>query len=204
MKRVQKNIFIIISALYLCGLSSVAQQADSLTLDTMAAFTSIQQAIKQPEKVVKLILRKQKLKEFPKEILLFKNLQYLDLTKNSIKELPHGIDSLHNLEVLILSKNDLEQLPKEIGRLKMLRNLNVNQNELTSLPPEIGNLDNLEFLDLWSNNIDTFPEQIGNLSKLKVMDLRVIMIDEEEQQHLQGLLPKTKIFFSPGCRCKTQ
>ena len=55
---------------------------DSLTLDTMRAYTSLEEALKNPEKVIKLELRRKKLKSFPMEILKFPNLQYLDLTKN--------------------------------------------------------------------------------------------------------------------------
>lgn len=187
---------------FLSGISVQAQLLDSLTLDTLTAFTSLSEAMKYPDKVIKLELRKKKLKEFPKEIFLFKNLQYLDLSKNSIKELPANIDSLKYLQILILSKNELETLPKEIGGLKMLQYLNVNQNELVSLPPQIGSLTNLKNLDLWSNNVDTFPSEIKYLKKLLVLDLRVILIPDAEQQRLQDLLPKTKIYFSPYCKCQ--
>jgi len=181
-----------------------AQQVDSLTLDTMRAFTSLTEAMKHPEEVIKLVLRKQKLKQFPPEIVKFKNLQYLDLSKNYIKELPPDIDTLQALQVLILSKNSIVTLPREIGKLRNLRILNINQNELIDLPDQIGELVNLEYLDLWSNNIAVFPEQMAGLEKLKVLDLRVIMIDDDVQKHIKSLLPNTSIQFSPGCRCKTQ
>ena len=177
---------------------------DSLTLDTLSGYSNLAQAIQAGDQAVKLVLRKQKLKVFPPEILTLKNLQYLDLSKNSIRELPDGIDSLRQLQVLILSRNRMEYLPKHIGRLKNLRILNVNQNDLLALPPQIGDLENLEFMDLWSNNISVFPEQLSSLEKLKVLDLRVIMIEDDEQQRIKNLLPNTLIQFSPGCRCKTQ
>ena len=56
---------------------SPAQLLDSLTLDTMQGHVSIQEALKNPDTVIKLVLRKQHLKTFPLEILQFKNLQYL-------------------------------------------------------------------------------------------------------------------------------
>ena len=40
---------------------------DSLTLDTMTAYTDLFSAMKAPEKVVKLVLRKLKYKEFQKK-----------------------------------------------------------------------------------------------------------------------------------------
>lgn len=175
---------------------------DSLTLDTLTAFTSISEAMKDPDKVIKLELKRKKLKAFPKEIFQFKNLQYLDLSKNDLTEVPPEIGELKDLQILILSKNEIETLPKEIGELKMLQYLNVNQNEIGSLPPQIGSLVSLKNMDLWSNNVDKFPPEIKNLKNLLVLDLRVILIPDEEQQHLQELLPKTKIYFSPYCKCQ--
>ena len=175
---------------------------DSLTLDTLTAFTSIEEGLKQPEQVIKLELRKKKLKKFPVEILQFTNLQYLDLSKNSIKELPIEIGQLKNLQYLAISKSGLEELVPQIGELKNLYYLNLNQNELTSLPMEIGKLENLRNLDLWSNNIDKFPEELKNLKNLKILDLRVILIPDAEQYRVQYLLPHTKIYFSPYCKCQ--
>jgi Leucine-rich repeat (LRR) protein len=125
---------------------------DSLTLDTLTGFTNLQEALKNPDAVTKLVLRRQHLKSFPKEILQFKNLQYLDISKNSIAELPDSIDKLINLQYFACSKTGLQRLPKEIGRLTNLVYLNFNQNDLELLPPQIGNLEKLEILDLWSNN----------------------------------------------------
>lgn len=176
---------------------------DSLSLDTIKAYTDLQEAIKNPDDVVKLVLRKEKLKTFPLEILQFKNLQYLDLSKNSFTELPDTIRELKNLQVLILSKNEIEYLPKTIGELSNLKTLNVNQNELVELPASVGRLKKLEYLDLWSNNLERFPDSMVDLKdNLKVLDLRVILLSDDIQQRLLHWLPKTKIHFSPNCKCK--
>ena len=182
--------------------SSQNELLDSLTLDTLTGFTSITEALKDPDKVIKLELRRKHLKQFPKEIFQFKNLQYLDLSKNSIEEIPSEIGQLQNLQILLLSKNEIESLPKEIGELKALQYLNLNQNDLSSLPPQIGSLSNLKNLDLWSNNIDKYPSEMKNLKNLLVLDVRVILIPDAEQERLQALLPKTKIYFSPYCKCQ--
>lgn len=176
---------------------------DSLTLDTIRPYTSLEEALKNPDDVVKLVLRKEKLKTFPVEIVQFKNLQYLDLSKNSLTELPDTIGQLQNLQVLMLSKNKIEYLPKTIGNLTNLKMLNVNQNELVELPASIGKLKKLEYLDLWSNNLERFPDSMAELKdNLLVLDLRVILISDDIQQHLLRWLPKTKIHFSPNCKCK--
>lgn len=175
---------------------------DSLTLDTVHAFTSLEEALKNPDKVYKLILRKKKLKEFPREIFQFKNLQYLDLSKNNIKEIPAEIAELTNLQYFNISKNALETIPPQIGELTQLYYLNANQNELFTLPPQIGKLSKLKYMDLWSNNIEKFPAEMRYLSSLKMLDLRVILIPDSEQERIQQMLPKTKIFFSPYCKCQ--
>lgn len=201
-RKIKFNVLLMLSLFFCTKVKAQVELLDSLTLDTLTAYTSIADAMKDPDKVIKLELRKKHLKTFPKEIYLFKNLQYLDLTKNEIKELPPEIDTLKNLQVLILSKNELETLPKEIGGLKVLQYLNVNQNDLTSLPAEIGGLHSLKNMDLWSNNVDKFPNEMRNLKKLKVLDLRVILIPDAEQARVQEMLPRTKIYFSPYCKCQ--
>ncbi|MFL5766045.1 MAG: leucine-rich repeat domain-containing protein [Bacteroidia bacterium] len=175
---------------------------DSLTLDTMTAYTSLEEALKNPDKVIKLELRKKKLKKFPMEILKFKNLQYLDLSRNSIKEIPEEISQLKDLQYFAISRNSVEELPPQIGDLGNLFYLNVNQNELTGIPATIGKLGKLKNLDLWSNNIDHFPDELRYLRNLKVLDLRVILIPDAEQASIQAMLPNTKVYFSPYCKCQ--
>jgi Leucine-rich repeat (LRR) protein len=196
-----RRILLIAFFLISLGGSAGAQLLDSLTLDTLTAFTSLEDAMKDPEKVIKLELRRKKLKSFPKEIFLMKNLQYLDLSKNDIRELPDSIRVLKDLQFFSISKNELEEINPAIGELINLYYFNANQNNLTALPWEIGNLTKLRNLDLWSNNIERFPDDLKKLQTLKVMDLRVILISDSEQERLQSLLPHTKIYFSPYCKC---
>jgi Leucine-rich repeat (LRR) protein len=197
-----KHTLLIIILLSGLAMRAHAQLLDSLALAQADEYTDLAEALKDPDKVVKLSLRKQKLKAFPEDIYRFKNLQYLDLGKNHLKEVPENIDTLQKLQVLILSRNSIEFLPREIGKLKNLKILNVNQNELATLPPQLGNLEKLEYLDLWSNNISSWPDQMKYLKSLRVMDLRVILINDADQKRIQDLLPHTKIYFSPSCKCQ--
>ena len=174
---------------------------DSISLDTIKAFTSISEALKHPEQVIKLQLKREKLKTIPIEVFKFTNLQYLDVSKNNIVEIPSEIKLLKNIQYLNISKNKLEKLPPEIGELHHLKNLQIGQNELYALPPEIGNLEELTILDAWSNNLGTFPQELSNLKKLKLFDLRDILISNQEKRRIQSLLPKTKIHFANGCGC---
>ena len=180
---------------------SQGQLLDSMTLATYQEFTDLNEALKEPENVVKLTLRKKNYKEFPKQIYAFKNLQYLDLSKNSIKQLPDSIIKLTNLQYLIVSRNGLEALPNTIGKLKNLRFLNVNQNEIARIPYSFGELENLEAIDMWSNNLEYYPETLKNLKNLKSFDLRNILIPQNHQDIIQSQLPHTTIYFSPACKC---
>lgn len=183
------------------ALSGKAQLLDSAALSLEPVFESMEEALKEPDKVIRLHLIKQKLTEVPKEVYLFKNLQELDLSKNRIKELPDTIATLTNLQTFNLSKNNLELLPAAIGKLSNLKKLIVNQNSLTALPTAIGDLSNLLVLDLWSNDISFFPDSLADLKKLRYMDLQVILINGDEQRRIQDLLPNTLIKFSPDCHC---
>lgn len=199
---VLRSKFLFIAILCLASLFAKAQLLDSLTLDTLTGHVSLQEALKEPDKVVKLVLRKQHLKTFPKEIFQFKNLQYLDLSKNSINEIPDSISTLTQLQYFSCSKNGLMHVSKEIGKLHNLVYLNLNQNDLELLPPQIGNLEKLEILDLWSNNFDEYPASLANLKSLKVIDLRNILISDETQAYLKGLMPRATVHMSPSCKCK--
>ena len=180
-----------------------AQQAllDSLTLDTLMGFTSLEEALKNPEQVVKLELRKKRLKNIPPEVFQFHNLQYLDLSKNSIAEIPADIAKLKNLQYFSIARNHLVELPPQIGELSNLYYLNANNNDLVAITASIGKLQQLRNFDLWSNNIERFPDELQGMKSLKILDLRVIMIPDAEQTRIQSLLPHTKIFFSPYCKC---
>ena len=183
-------------------LNVCSQLLDSLTLAHMDEITNLDSALKNPDKVIKLVLRKKHLKKIPDEVFKFKNLQYLDVSKNNIKEIQGELGQLNQLQYFICSKTGLERLPLEIGNLVNLKFININQNEIESLPAAFGNLVKLEIADMWSNNLAEFPETLKNLTSLKVMDLRNILLGDEQQKTIQEMMPKAKIFFSPSCKCK--
>lgn len=203
-KRMTKKIIYItvcLLSLHFC-MHAQSDLLDSVSLATYQEYSDLDAALENPNNVVKLILRKKKYREFPMQVLKFKNLQYLDLSKNIIKEIPDSIVALEKLQVLIVSSTKLEHLPKNIGQLKNLKHLNANQNNLTTVPYSIGDLESLEIVDLWSNNLDYFPETLAKLKKLKVMDLRNIIISQKEQDKLQSWLPQAKIYFNAPCNCQ--
>lgn len=181
--------------------SSKCQLLDSAALEATFSYTSIEEAMKNPDAVIRLDLRKAKLKTFPVEIFKLKNLQYLDISKNNIKYVPDSLDMLPNLQYFNASRNRIESVPMTIGKMTNLKWMIWHNNELISLPPQLGNLENLEYLDLWNNNLSIFPETLGKLKKLKVMDLRHILLNDEQQNRLRELLPTTNLLMDRACNC---
>ena len=175
---------------------------DSAQLGEAYSYLDLTEAMKFPERVVRLELRKQKLKEFPKEIFMFKNLQYLDLSKNQIKELPDSIYQLTQLQYLDVSRNKLGSLPKEIGKMSNLVYLHANNNNLIGLPPQIGNLERLRVIDLWSNELADFPESLSKLKELNTFDVRAIMMNAETIKQLKKWMPNVDVKYDPPCNCK--
>lgn len=197
-----KRAALVLCALF-CSLGGTAQELlDSMQLEEQYVYMDLEDAMRFPEKVIRLELRKKKLKSFPKEIFQFKNLQWLDLGKNSLTELPDSIYKLENLQYLNVSRNKLGALPKEIGKMTNLVYINANNNDLVGLPPQIGNLEKLRVLDLWSNDLSDFPESISKLQELRVLDIRAITISQETINQLKKWLPRTNVHYDLPCNCK--
>ena len=192
---------LLFALLFIVKLSN-AQLLDSLSLDTMKGYSNLDEAKAAPDQVIKLVLTKKKLTEFPPEIRQFKNLQYLDLSKNKIKTIPDWISELKNLQVLILSHNEIDTLPPQFGMITHLKWFTMSRDPLQVIPEAIGGLTELRYLDLWGDDIGFFPESLSKLVNLKSMDLRDILINDETQAQIKGYLPHATLYFSPACSCK--
>jgi Leucine-rich repeat (LRR) protein len=196
--------YIMLAGFLLSGTDVLSQQE---AIDPPAAvakvrvYTSLSEALRQPDSVLILDLSRKKLKEVPAEIVRLKNLQELNLSKNKLKALPPHIGQLTSLVTLKASNNDLTSLPPEIGGLQSLKHLELNRNLIVTLPPEIGQLENLESLELWDNEIDSLPDTMTKLKKLQVLELRGILFTEEEQQSIRKMIPECRVYFSPSCLC---
>jgi len=81
-------------------------------------FYDLQKAKLKPESVVELDLADTKLKEFPEEILRFKNLKFLTLSNNDISEIPNEINKLQFLIGINLSNNPISD--QEKNRIRKL------------------------------------------------------------------------------------
>jgi Leucine-rich repeat (LRR) protein len=178
-----------------------AQLLDAVALDSVRTYRSIERALKEPDQVFKLDLSGQKLKELPEELFLLKNLNALDLSNNKLKVLPERFGELVHMQDLRLSRNKLLDFPGSICRMTHMKRLDMSRNALVGLPPCIGALTELTSLDLWDNDLGEFPEELEHMTSLRFLDLRAIQFEQPEMEHIQNLLPKTKIYFSQPCNC---
>lgn len=178
-----------------------AQLLDAVALDSMRTFRSLEKALENPDQVYRLDLSGQKLKEVPEGVYLLKNLNALDLSNNKLKALPERLQELKHMQEFRASKNKLTEVPKALCRFIHLKRLDLSRNALTGLPKCVGAFKELVSLDLWDNDLADFPEEMANMQALRFMDLRAIQFEVPEMEHLQNLLPSTKIFFSQPCNC---
>ncbi|OJJ18077.1 hypothetical protein BKI52_26505 [marine bacterium AO1-C] len=183
------------------------------------AFVSLEQALKTPEKVIKLELWSSNLHEFPSEIFRFKNLQVLNLNFNQIKTLPDNLYQLKYLQVLRLGHNQLSRFPTGLEKLVYLRILDLHGNQLKNIPSIIRHLKRLEelhlhenqlkkvhpnwqhlaylrFLNLSENQLQSLPiTKKHSLKKLKMLILVENKMSKGEQSQLQQLLQRVEVRF---------
>ena len=195
----RKVLFLLM--IFLMGGQLSAQLKDLKELDKMKAVKSLEEALADPQSVIKLDLSGQKLYSLDIEINRLTNLQYLDLTKTELTQFPIEVTKLPNLQYLQLARNDITKIPDEIARLENLKFLGMSRNNLYLVSPEMGKLKKMEYVDLWDNPIKEFPEEIRGMSNLKKLDLRVVQINEAEKKKLMKMFPYSDIKFSKTCNC---
>lgn len=178
---------------------------DTLFLNEMPIYTSLSEALKQPEKVFRLKLKLKKGSDsIPEEVFSLYNLRELRLTGSHLQTINQNIGQLHELRFLYLNKNSILYLPESVGFLKKLKILDLSRNPLDRLPNSIGNLTQLEVLDAWETQLFVLPETIRALvDNLEILDLRQVPVTPKEQLAMEQLLPKTQIYFSFYCECNS-
>lgn len=178
---------------------------------TTPMYESLEEALKEPEKVYRLNLSQRNLTSVPPEIAQLKNLRVLSLFGNELSELPDAIAQLQNLESLDLGRNQFTKVPPQVLKLKKLKVLYLSANQIRELPPgfykmtslllfdiagnqiskvspEIGNLTNLMEINFRVNRIETIPSTIGKLKKLQMLRLNENPISPKEVRKLEKLL----------------
>lgn len=144
-----------------------------------------------PDTIKEVSLWKCGLKEVPKEILLFRNLESLSLEENDLgradfsflgqltklkklnlrecrlNEIPSSVFSLKELEEFDIYLNHITEIPNELFKLSNLKALQIGGNDLKTLSPEIARLTRLEWIEFSSTRIYKLPDEMVKLKSLK-------------------------------------
>ena len=157
------------------------------------AFDSLEQALRSPERVRRLVLQSedQGMKHLPAGLGTLVNLEKLELAcLENLEDLPEEIGKLGKLEELIIDNGNgcsmNVSLPRSIGELTNLRVLRLygaldgrevgtgdkgRSTQTKLLPDTLANLQKLEELDLGRNGIRSVPPQVASLRGLKKLSL---------------------------------
>jgi Leucine-rich repeat (LRR) protein len=141
---------------------------NAMQLQREKTFSSLEEALANPEKCYKLCLSNKKLKTIPKEIFYLTNLQELDLSDNKI-----------------------EIIPAEMGNLKRLQYINLYHNRIKVLPPEMQELGNMHTLYVANNRLTEIPAWVGGMGKLRIFNFTYNRITRLEAERVQAALKKS-------------
>lgn len=193
-------IFIILSFIY----SHInAQLLPKDSLKKQPVYTSLEAALKEPEKVYRLHLKWIRMDSLPAAIFTLTHLQELSVTNCKLSVLNQDIYKFNKLQYLTLYKNRLVRLPNEFCDLSNLCYVDINRNLISELPEDIGYMYNLQEINAWGNYLLVLPVSITLLKDtLKKIDLRQISFRKEEIEAIEKQLPKTEILYTNICDCK--
>lgn len=181
--------------------TAMGQPLSEEALKKQPVFTSLEEALQNPEQVYRLKL-KFKADSLPEEVFLLTNLQELTAARCKMNVLNQNIGKLTHLEYLNVMGNHLVRLPETIGNLVNLKTLVICRNLIEALPESIGNLKKLTYIDAWENPLYVFPESITELQNtLKTIDLRQIDLHNDELDKMEAQLPYTDIKYTSTCDC---
>ena len=114
--------------------TSLAQCEESSAAFKFKKYTSLEQAMLEPDSVFYLDLSRSKLRQLPQDVYAFKNLTVLILDRNRLVEIPEKIGNLRCLKTLSVERNKLERIDNGVFRLKHLEHLNLSNNEIRAIP----------------------------------------------------------------------
>jgi Leucine-rich repeat (LRR) protein len=140
-------------------------------------YTSLAEALKEPDKVYELMLNEVKDKKLPSSIKKLINLKILRLVNSpdlNFSDAFTTIATLSKLEELYLHGNTFTSLPKEIVKIKSLKLIHLNASLGQDLPEALktlAQLPALECLKLNFFNLKSLPTEILLLKKLNRLSL---------------------------------
>jgi len=183
-------------------------------------YTSLQDALADPEHVRVLILNGTRLTGLPAAIATLVHLRVLILNRNAEltaipDELAHltgltaiylggsprlpfarvlrTLQQLPNLEGLGIDDNHLGAVPDEIVGFSRLKRLGLSADSLTALPAAIGALANLETLDLYDNALAALPAELSRLTRLRTLYIKGNPLPSAEIDRIRAALPSVTV-----------
>ena len=162
---------------------------------TEKEYTNIEEALKEPDKVIRLNLENQKNHDYFKVLPKFKNLEYLNLRNTDLDVVPEEILILKHLRTLDMGHNNFILLPKNFSSLKNLQELYLDEDKNFNLFEGfeiLSQLKHLKVLHLENDGIKELPGNIGKLSHLKKLylsenDLKTLPIEIKGLKNLNYL-----------------
>lgn len=170
-----------------------SEAAARVGLQQDGVFDNLEQALRAPEKVRRLVLQSEdpQMRHLPPGLGTLTNLEALEIScLENLEDLPDEIGRLRKLEELVIDNGNGCQmnvtLPRSIGELENLRVLRLygaldarsldggeSERRATgkSLPDTVAGLGKLEELDLGRNGLRSVPPQVASLRRLKRLGL---------------------------------
>jgi len=206
MNRIESILMIVLMADALCSYAQKTPEILYSSDDDGRVYTSLEEALLNPQKVYRLKLTKLPAPDsLPPELFQLTELRELTVKGCRLCILNRQISELSHLVYLNLDRNKLLRLPSAIGELHHLQTLVISRNILETLPDSIAKLTNLVTIDAWDNPLYVLPESISALSNtLKILDLRQIPLSRKEYDAMELLLPNTDIMFTDICECENR
>jgi Leucine-rich repeat (LRR) protein len=171
LQRMKKSFFLLMFAM--CATLQLAAQTavssdrpilNTTQLDQQPWFYNLDSALANPDKVYKLSLIDQKIKELPAEFGSLRNLQVLNLSNCKLKAIPHEIKECKNIQTMSLYGNKIRVLPPEMRELKQLEILYLGKNKLMELPAWLGTMTKIRRLDISRNALT--PADVSNAKRM--------------------------------------
>uniref|UniRef100_A0A7M4ET22 Uncharacterized protein n=1 Tax=Crocodylus porosus TaxID=8502 RepID=A0A7M4ET22_CROPO len=154
----------------------------------------------------KLILSKNDIVNFPKEIQSLVHLEKLDLNQNQIRVIPEGIFScLLKLKHLRLNNNRLRDLPKDLAACQgSLQYLNLSNNLFQDIPQAVLDLASLQDFYIQNNMLHQLPVGLFTGRPLKMFKANGNPLREPPSEVCAGGIRQILSYFSQLQTCQVQ
>lgn len=164
-------------------------------------YTSMTEALKDPDDVEYLNLSAQNLSNLPPEITQLKNLEILWLDNNpklNIEAECQNLKAIPKLRALVLSKIRMDTLPACIAGIKELSILDLSENpdlNMVQVFEVLETLPEITVLSITGCNISFLPPNAAKVKSLKKIFLMNNPISNTDKEKMTKMLPNINLEF---------